>query len=310
MHNNDLNDLNHYGAVSNWSTEDNIFFKYFIPKEGRYYHYTTQGGLIGIMSSLTFRVTDIRFFNDLTEVDHAYSVLGSIIKAKYEQIENTNLQGEVLLRIQSLITESVRPVRFVSCFTSKADDLNQWRSYASPGAGYSMGFDLNDLYELADSYGALVGRCIYGTFDLERIVDKLLTDALWQLDQYFPVRGRGSINEDLVEARSNRFVEYFARIAPLFKNGAFKEEEEIRVIFDAPEDSASIAFKNGDTAIVPYLEVSLRLADGEIVFPKTIHIKNTETPAITRLGVEQFLLTKGIDLYILENSNVPYREKI
>ncbi len=296
--------------MNDWSREDEIFYNYFKPEDSKYFHYTTQDGLVGILSSLSFRSTDIRFFNDSTEVKHAYSFLKDKIDTKKNQTGYTDLKGEVLRRIQSLISETVRPVKYVVCFSSKEDDLNQWRSYASPGAGYSMGFDLGDLGEFAASHGAIIGRCIYGTFDLERIVAELLTDALWQLEQYFPERGAGSINEDLVEARSIRFVELFARIAPLFKNGSFEEEKEMRVIFDEPQKTENIGFRSGNAAIIPYLEVSLELPDGRILFPETICVKNTEMPNLTRLGVEKFLLVKRIDPSILKESSVPYREKI
>lgn len=299
-----------YGYWHAWTAEDKILINYFDPDARRVYHYTTQSGLLGILSTLTFRLTDIRFFNDRTEVEHAYAVLEKILEPKGKQLASLTLQGEVVQRILRLAMESARPVRYVACFSTKPDDLNQWRAYASPGAGYSVGFELDELRQFASQHGATVGQCIYGAKEQGKIITELLDEALWQLEQYFPGRGRGSINEDLAVARSVQFVEAFSRIAPLFKNGTFQEEEEIRIIFGEPEQLSSLGFRCGGSAIIPYREASLKLPDGRIIFPQIVYIKGTENPKLTRLGIERFLVANGIDTSILEDSKVPYRESI
>lgn len=293
-----------------WSAEDNLFYRYFSPTDGRVYHYTRQGSFRGIVDTFTFWCTDVRFFNDRTEVDHAYALLKKLLGKKEAEYGPDRLQTDVVRAISNGLKAPDPSSRYVVCFSKKPDDLNQYRAYASPGAGYCIGFELDDLWDLARAHGGTVGACLYGAREQEHVVEELLDDSVRELDQYFPVRGRGDINEDLVGARASAFLRSFARFAPLFKSGAFKEEEEIRIVFGDPNAATDIQFRCGEVAMVPYRAVSLSLADSRKLVPAVIYIKGTSEPELTKMGAEQFLLARGIAPSILEDSRLPYRETI
>lgn len=289
--------------------EDLLFIRYFFPAQGRLYHYTKQGSFSGILSTFSFWCTDVRFCNDRTEIDHAYSLLRKVLAEVEAEFTSRELQFEVISAIKQGLDSPNASARYVVCFSKKPDDLNQYRAYASPGAGYCLGFDSDDLLNLAENHGGTVGRCLYGARDQETVVTELLDESLKELEQYFPVRGRGDVNEDLVASRAHAFLDSFSRFAPLFKNGAFKEEEEVRIVFGDPVGD-KVQFRCGEVAMVPYRVVPLSYGDARKIVPEIIYIKGTPDFELTTMGAEQFLLGQGMSPSILEPSKVPYRETV
>jgi hypothetical protein len=70
----------------------------------------------------------------------------------------------------------------VVCFCKDDDLLSQWRGYSGGSYGYSLGFDTDNLNNLASSRNFVLGPCIYDRADQERIVreicDRYLNTAI------------------------------------------------------------------------------------------------------------------------------------
>lgn len=75
------------------------------------------------------------------------------------------------------------------------------------------------------------------------------------------------------------FGAYFSRVAPLFKNPAFADESEVRLVFDGQQSRLPILFRSGSTSIVPYIELSLTVAEDFSVTPASVMIKACSNPA-------------------------------
>ena len=201
--------------------------------------------------------------------------------------------------------------RYVACFSTKFDDLNQWRSYASPGSGYCVGFSGDSLRNLAYNYSGYLGRCVYSRTTQESIVLELLSRFLADLDNYFPYFGSGEINEGLFESRVEGFSSLFGKIAPLFKNPAFKEEAEVRLIFEPFEEGYDdVSFRAGKHSIIPYIAVESQLGDDYWVKPEKIVVKSSPHQELCIQGVKRLCTSLGLMEDIVVTSTIPFREEV
>ena len=247
------------------SREDRFFWRHFAYRGRSLYHYTLQEAFISILSHRSMRVSNVRHFNDYSEVEYAYDFLQSLI-SDVQRNANYGLERGFL---EQVVKDAMPDQHdsYVLCFSTKFDDLNQWRSYASPGLGYCIGFPAHSLQALAERYDGRLGRCVYSRKAQAKIVSEMLSHALRELSEYFPHYGPGEINEGLVQARSKVFTEHFSTIAPLFKNPAFEEESEVRLVFDAKSTSIPTRFRSGATSIVPFIELGFEISDLLTVLP-------------------------------------------
>ncbi|MDB6073290.1 MAG: hypothetical protein JWO89_930, partial [Verrucomicrobiaceae bacterium] len=165
-------------------------------------------------------------------------------------------QRRLLEYIRDSAVQKFDATVFVLCFSDKHDDLNQCRSYASPGNGYCIGYQSASLKMFAAYNRARLGKCVYSGEKQEEVVNQLVAFFLDDLMGYFPFFGPGELNEGLIEKRAVLFWRYFQQVAPLFKHPAFAEEEEARIVLHLPATSKDIKFRSGPMSIVPY--VSLR----------------------------------------------------
>lgn|GEM_PF-5339743 len=289
--------------------EEQFFTHHFSNRARTLYHYTRQEGFIPMLSERVLRATNVRHFSDYSEIEYAYQLLGDLVSG-LESSRPYGLERGFLDLLRSRVTSDAFSDSYVICFSTKFDDLNQWRSYASPGLGYCIGFSSADLEALAERYEGRVARCIYSRQDQETIVSELLAQSLKNLESYFPHYGPGDINEGLAQARVRAFGEHFSRIAPVFKNPAFADESEVRLVFDGQRSGLPIRFRSGSTSIVPFIELSLAVAENSSVTPASVMIKACSNPAFVAQATRRFLQYNGYDRELVNASIIPYREGI
>jgi hypothetical protein len=290
-----------------FSPTELFFIKHFSHRGRTLYHYTRQEALISILGNRVLRATDVRHFSDYSEVEYAYQLLKDLVGAR-AAVNAYGLEKGFLELIQSNVSPNVTGQLYVVCFSTKFDDLNQWRSYASPGLGYCIGFKTELLDMLAREYGGRLRRCVYSRKQQELIVNELLDRFLKDLETYFPHYDRGDINEGLVQSRAAAFAEEFAQVAPLFKNPAFRDESEVRLIFTGPSPALPVQFRSGTTSIVPFVELSFEITDELTLTPEAVVIKTCSNPTFVGQATRTFLVFNGYDGQIVNWSSIPYRE--
>ena len=102
------------------------------------YHYTTQEGLIGIVTSKTVWATSAAYLNDATEFSYGTEIVYEILNdLSYElDKEDNELIEKSRHELQPLNSDSI----FVFSLTKERDLLSQWRAYTDGGIGFSIGF--------------------------------------------------------------------------------------------------------------------------------------------------------------------------
>ena len=117
---------------------------------------------------------------------------------------------------------------YISCFSKKSDVLSQWRAYAKDGCGVSLGFELSNL-EIADN---IFHRDIVYSLDIygkNAYTDDRETDMEVAADGVSMV-----LTDRNIEEKTERIKIFLDELIPEFagyKNPAFKEEDEVRLIY-------------------------------------------------------------------------------
>lgn len=274
--------------------------------EGLLYHYTSLDGFMGILKSDSLRGTHIKYMNDSDEFIDALKHLDNLI----DELDAT-LQPTLRELMESTITKfSGRFGAYVISFTDDGeqsidtdqmpgDRLSQWRAYSGGGRGISLGLD----YESLD-------RRIYGSkwttaWNTRGPKTALLKCKYRSHDKrmYFQRLG-GALAKDLDQLQEALYSFLFS--AATFKNSAFSEEKEWRIVTllscpDLPDGNSEssliipIKFRSGIIGITPYIEPPLELGTRHsplrrIVVGPTPHMRDAMK------GVEMALEDKGIAL--------------
>ncbi len=229
------------------------------------YHYTSLGGLSGIVSSQSIWATEIRYFNDAAELRHTSDILSAEIG---QRLAESGKNHTVLKQFREWLRERLTfgHMLFVVSFTANGNLLSQWRSYCSPGKGISAGFKPEHLCQCASEQAYSVVKCIYDN-DRKKGLATRIVNAVETLAQE-----RGENLDPSKRHPSQSFHGVFEeiesdllRVAAVLKHSSFREEEEWRVVSPLVTKyvGASIRFREGKTALVPYKDFSLqRKVDG------------------------------------------------
>lgn len=323
---------------------------------GLLYHYTTLDGLLGIVDRGGLWATHVRFFNDLEEFRDAFSrvYMDEFIRCLAPGVSKEAVQhlGEQLIppedRYETFLIsftddEAVPPEQK----TRPGDRLSQWRAYSRGSGGFSLGFDHDSImncwegcqFKRAEG-AAWIHRCIYSPEQKLRAAAELGSDkhaAIQtilnaQINEFIQANNRKPNDVEQselhkkygVRAFSEAYADYFLHAAR-FKNEAFAEELEWRIVFHAKhetllnghtskKDAPIISFRHGNFGVTPYVEYPLNLSTTEsplrkLVIGPTAHMDEASKAA------KLLLESKGIKVKSENNpdgvavveSKIPYR---
>jgi hypothetical protein len=127
-----------------WSKCSQRFFNFY-PWETKdlpevVYHYTSLSALPEVLRNQAIWASSFRYLNDMKEGRYLVEKSVEFIKGHNKLTPEFNPEN-----LPPKYTSEI----YVSCFTTKQDDLNQWRAYADDGRGVAIGFDRKKLAEIA-----------------------------------------------------------------------------------------------------------------------------------------------------------------
>ena len=153
------------------------------------FHYTDATGLIGILETWSIWASSIIFLNDAAEFHHTSSAIRDYVASNKNGDKEkllidlaTNVSFGMTQSLGSFTTSLLHTNVFVASFSSKCDDLNQWRAYASKN-GYCIGFKPSMLKNSAEHQGFVLNQVRYTKEEKDRliqpVVDRYLSDCQW-----------------------------------------------------------------------------------------------------------------------------------
>lgn len=271
---------------------------------GPIYHYTTQEGLLGIAREGAIWATFYEYLNDASEFAVARKVAAQVI---VDRAKRTRDEAETrLLQDMHKAIASAGLNACVCSFSEEGDQLSQWRAYSKRGTGYSIGFDAEKLRSVALVHDYILAQCIYEKSEqiarMELIVEETLRENIEKTN---------SDTYDRPHLGGN-FGYYLNRYALIFKNVAFKDEKEWRLIskptmYHAP----GMDYRAGESTIVPFQRIALADTKGEFPIEKIIVGPNPHPDqaegAVRGLMYLRFNFSKRLGKPPVCNSTIPFR---
>jgi hypothetical protein len=193
------------------------------------FHYTSEDGFKGIMTSKAIWATEIRSLNDESEIHYGIEFTQKYIEQLGTSLSNQDV--ELLTQVTrelDIISKFSNYSIFVSSFCADGGNrLEQWKSYADDGKGFSVGFDfsnqgLRQRFEYsAAAQGLWFAQCVYSKKKQIEIVHNSLMVALAEFHKL-------GCTEDAARFASVFFLHDFLQIATRLKHPAFSGEKEWR----------------------------------------------------------------------------------
>lgn len=178
------------------------------------YHYCSIETFYNIVINKNLWLTDSYSTNDYMENRWILSKIKQVLTTIIND-DNREYFDKV---IQTYNMNNIIP--FISCFSETGDLLSQWRAYTNDGTGLAIGFN-TDYFRLKHELPYTMAVFNENSIGLHEIIydEKKQIDLLKKLLVYSP-----DIN--LVPIVSNRLKQ----LSNVFKNPAFNEEKEWRII--------------------------------------------------------------------------------
>ncbi len=123
-----------------------------LPKDisNTFYHFTSRGGLEGIIKDGGIRATYRKHMNDDMEFEYAKNIIFetlSDIETRSDLPKAAqNISKQVKLNLKRHLSDAARmSSSFCSCLTCSFNDPRQWETYAENGYGFALGFNLLEI---------------------------------------------------------------------------------------------------------------------------------------------------------------------
>lgn len=272
------------------------------------YHYTSIGSLFSILQNETIRLTDYRFLNDTQELSYALNWLKDYLAPKDEEefgkkvlTAIDNVEHGKMERIKSVSDGSPYLQRYlcdihyyILSLSRRYDDLAMWRMYAKDGC--CIKFNSQKLKEF-----------FYGFRDAN--FDNGLMNPIDGKIQY-------EISEELKKAINfhynlkNELMLYddILRFCLLVKSPSFSFEHEYRMGIPFEDQylgkNCSKEFSLSGTTIRPQLELK-NFPIRDII--EEITISPFVTSELTKIGIQELLISKGISPDVVRLSQISIR---
>ena len=233
------------------------------------YHYTSAEGLIGILESKSLWLTELRYMNDMSELQYAWERVREQIERARSTRGLFESQATFLERVGGKYDPFEATSVFAASFCEAGNLLSQWRAYRGRGGGYAIGFDL--LHSLSFlSKPCTLRKVVYDANVQRTIVNGILTLYLDALAEEERKEGPVKVIERFMGKAggppSEFLASYSSAIAQTvyaFKHPDFVEEREWRLVHFAsvhPRINRSAPIPNVrsyDGNIIPYFPVGL-----------------------------------------------------
>lgn len=272
------------------------------------YHYTSIGSLFSILQNETIRLTDYRFLNDTQELSYALNWLKDYLAPKDEEEFGKkvltaigNIEHGKMERIKSVGGGSPYMQRclcdihyYVLSLSRRYDELPMWRMYAKDGC--CIKFNSQKLKEFFYGFrDANLGKGLMNPVDGEiqyEINEELKNSIIF----HYNLKNELMLYDDIV------------RFCLLVKSPSFSFEHEYRMGIPFEDqylgENCSKEFLLSGTTIRPQLELK-NFPIRDII--EEITISPFVTSELTKIGIQELLISKGISPDVVRLSQISIR---
>lgn len=268
------------------------------------YHYTDLAALQSIVTEGDLWLTNSRFSNDYEEGAHGVRVANEVLAELMNDASRPKAERGFARTVAEHFGATPPTDVYVCCFCRKDDLLRQWRSYGSNATGVSIAVETGAFQQLSgDDMPHELGlmylwRVFYDEDKQRSIIRGCVSNAR-------------SMNLKSRDERIELALHALKFFVPTFKNEAFEDEKEARLVF-RPAETCPVKpdFRVARGMLVPYYSMKKLAAEvhlNEWRPPITaVRIGPNANREINREGVQLLLQTANYDAAV-EVSETPYR---
>lgn len=276
-------------------------------------HYTNLKGLVGIVDSGGFWLSDFRFLNDTEEYFNDCRMAKEVIARIASRSRHRNF-STILRKAGNRLSEHPSKTYFVCSFSNSHDSLEQWRAYASGNDGVAIVFQNKPRLQLSHFIVMPIlapQKVIYDDSVKHRLLLRVI--AKYSMEFRKDLAYGHPVDEDdwaqqLASALALEFM--------IFKNKAFAAEQEIRLVVSESHLNhfGGIKHRVSGGRIIPYICSSDLYDKGFLEYYGSKQLPISEirvgpmaNQAITIDSVKVFLTNNDYLDIPVTPSAVPYR---
>jgi hypothetical protein len=258
-------------------------------------HYTTLGGLMGILDNNTVWASNALFLNDKSELLHGFEAAKLAVKVSTANAERKWIKA--VIEELSIIEDDGLADAFITCFCERHDVLSLWRGYGATEQGVAITFDGPKIARQLGKAGSHPSKVIYAEVTTVQKFRTELKKEIAELREWED--DVGELEPDEIKEDARKII---AKLLPRFKHNGFRDEREFRFVVHGADD-ASVKFRTKGSVIIPYITLPV----GPKLPIKFITVGPGSDVELTRKSVERYLRAKGYKNAEVRSSKVPYR---
>lgn len=255
------------------------------------FHYTTQEGLLGILTTNSIWATKIHYLNDSSEYQLALDLAQSILDERLGREKDEHQRDKAQCLLDNL--HAIKHLNVCVCsFSEERDLLSQWMGYAGGVGGYSVGFHAPQILDQAKTEGYTLAKCVYDDGEQRALILELIEETMREDFNTIPDVADPSRPRTVIVLRTGGdFAVNLARLAPVLKSKAFREEREWRLVSRAT-NVHRMSFRPGRSMITPYFEFPL--GGSKEKYLHNVTVGPTPHMLLSKAAVESFLGSQDV----------------
>jgi Protein of unknown function (DUF2971) len=274
------------------------------------FHYTSVGGLQGIVGEKAIWATDIQYLNDSSELKYGVRRLAQTMGERLHTLKGRQAKcaeqfGE-WLRHGFVLDHHL----FVCCFTENGNQLSQWRGYCPPGKGISVSFHASELVEAAQDQQFRWAGVVYDYGTQTTLVNYLLDALLAEAERFEEPLPRERHPRQSFHGLFEEWDDRILSLAASLKDRCFEEEREWRAISKPIKvlNDARLLFRDGDFTLTPYINFRLPRSQHDGLSFDAAFIGPTSESGLTMKALGAFFARSGCTATSgIHNSLIPLR---
>ncbi|HBC30471.1 MAG TPA: hypothetical protein DC024_04390 [Clostridiales bacterium] len=212
-------------------------------KQSMLFHYCTIETFCNIIKNKTIRLSDVNKTNDFMEkkwclkhIDECIEELffENPVKASYDNYLDLEAIKSVVQKLTQKFFIYIAYMDFVFCLSEEGDMLSQWRGYAQDGTGVSIAFSTEALAKIVyDNRKYLTLEKVVYSEPRQKVFIKQCIERYYSRLYKKYIKNRQTIQLSRTDGTLNSMIKNIYSHSLKYKNPAFFEENEWRLIFNS-----------------------------------------------------------------------------
>lgn len=265
------------------------------------WHYTSIGGLQGIIANRNVWASDLRYLNDSEEFHWAIRRAQEYLARIHREISNDSIKAALSVTVgQFEYPENYGG--YVFSLSESKDSLSMWRAYCHDG-GYAIG--LRFSFSASDERTVILAKCLYddkSQFDLIRRTVARYQEVFGPHADKYPEQRESHITEIY-----QRLTRELLVLAPMIKHESFEDEHEWRLIVPPKPNLWRLSFCPGRSMLTPYVELPWKGSDYEITLANVV-VGPMPQADLAAESVRRLIYQEKLGNVPVLNSDSPFRD--